>query len=127
MRGVVAQGAEILAARVNRGLTQEDLARIARVDVKTVRKAEQGKRLDLVPLARLANSLDTDIRLLIVPNDKEMARQVNRRDVVLQWHHAFDAHDIDTLLSLYHDDAVLRLPGSSSILFGGLSKGKEAI
>lgn len=127
MRGVPVNGAAVHAARVQSGLTQRELAKLARVDPKTVRKAEQGKRLDLIPLTRLAEALNTDLKALIVPGDVEPESQVSWRDIVLQWARAFDDHDAVRLLAVYHEEAVLRLPGSPDIPFGGVFRGKEEI
>jgi DNA-binding transcriptional regulator YiaG len=46
MRGVPTNGTLIRTLRQSLALTQEELATIASCDVKTVRKAEQGKRLE---------------------------------------------------------------------------------
>jgi transcriptional regulator with XRE-family HTH domain len=127
MRGVAVNGAMFLRARTQRGLTQEELARLARVDAKTIRKAEQGKRLDLIPLTRVARVLDTDVRLLILPNGSVPSHHEKLRNVVVTWSRAFDDCDMETLLALYHDDAVLRLPGGPNIPFGGMFQGKEEI
>jgi transcriptional regulator with XRE-family HTH domain len=127
MRGVQVQGADIRAARVERGFTQDDLARLAGVDAKTVRKAEQGKRIDLAPLNRLAAALQTDVRRLIVPDAADAALHERRRNTILAWHDAFDAQDGERLLALYHEDAVLRLPGEPNVPFGGTFRGKQEI
>jgi transcriptional regulator with XRE-family HTH domain len=66
MRGALANGKEFLLARTKLGLTQDQLAVLADVDVKTVRKAEHGKRLDLGTLTRLAHALKTDLQQLLV-------------------------------------------------------------
>jgi transcriptional regulator with XRE-family HTH domain len=65
MRGSYADGERLRTARVGRGFTQEQLAALADVDVKTVRKAEHGKRLDAGTLARLALALEVDVRSVI--------------------------------------------------------------
>ena len=58
MRGIVANGGAIVAARRAAGLTQEQLASAADCDVKTVRKAEQGReRVDLRVVVRIAKTL----------------------------------------------------------------------
>lgn len=70
-----------MSARVEPGLTQEQLAALADVDVKTVRKAEQGKRLDLGTLTRLAFALDTELNRVIRPSPSETETQIRRRDM----------------------------------------------
>ena len=47
MRGKPVHGDRIHNLRKAHGMTQEQLADSAGLDVKTVRKAEQGRRLDL--------------------------------------------------------------------------------
>jgi len=127
MRGAEANGPELQAARLGRGLTQEQLATLADVDVKTVRKAEQGKRLDLGTLTRLAFALQTDLRKLLVASLSETELQIRRRDIVLRWQRAWDEQAIDQLMELFHDDATLRLPGGPTIPFSGTFRGKEEI
>jgi transcriptional regulator with XRE-family HTH domain len=126
MRGTNANGPELTAARVARGLTQEQLAADARLDVKTVRKAEQGGRVDLTSLSRLAAVLDVPLDRLVSGGAESLADRA-RREAVHRWHRAWDAHDIDALVALYHADAVLSLPGEPIIPFGGVHRGVDAI
>jgi len=65
MRGVVPDGHRIRIARIARGVTQEQLAVCADLDVKTIRKAEHGKRLDVGTLAALARALEVDVQTLV--------------------------------------------------------------
>ena len=127
MRGVIADGERIRSARLGRGLTQEQLAVSADVDVKTVRKAEQGKRLDVDTLASLALALQIDVAELMTSDGSPEHREQVRRQVVERWVVAWDAQDIDALLDLYHEDAVMHLPGGPGIPFGGRFAGKAAI
>jgi transcriptional regulator with XRE-family HTH domain len=127
MRGVEVNGEAIYTSRVKLGLTQEQLANAAKIDVKTLRKAEQGKRIDLEPLTRLAFALNTEIRLLTIPGESETSRENRNRELILVWTRVFDAQDMEALLALYHDNAVLRLPGAPQIPFGGTYQGKEEL
>ncbi len=127
MRGATANGKKVHAARTRRGLTQEQLASLAGVDVKTVRKAEQGKRLDARSLARLALALETNLQQLIrgaAPGDPV---QLTRRSVVEKWQRAWDAQDLAALMACYHQEAVVHLPGGPNIPFGGTFRGKAEI
>jgi transcriptional regulator with XRE-family HTH domain len=126
MRGTNADGPEVVVARVAKGLTQEQLADSAGLDVKTVRKAEQGGRVDLASLSRLAAVLDVSLDRL-VSGGSETPTDRARRESVQRWHRAWDAHDVDAILALYHDEAVLHLPGEPDIPFAGVHRGKEAI
>lgn len=127
MRGVEVNGAAVTTARVNSGLTQEQLASEAAMDVKTVRKAEQGKRLDLGFVTKLAYALKTDLRMLVVPSDEETGLQVVRRNVALQWNRAWDDGDVAAMEPLYHDDAVLKVHGEPHIPFAGTYHGKAQV
>jgi transcriptional regulator with XRE-family HTH domain len=127
MRGAIANGAQIRAARLSRGLTQEQLAVMAELDVKTVRKAERGKRLDLGPISRLAHALQIELSRLIRPAPSETEHQIRLREHVMRWQQVWDAHDSDAVVALYHDKAVLHLPGGPNIPFGGTFRGKEEI
>jgi transcriptional regulator with XRE-family HTH domain len=127
MRGVQVQGEELLAARKRSGLTQDGLAKASRVDTKTIRKAERGERIDVQPLTRLAYTLNVRLESLIAPGDTEPTMQVQRRDLILRWNRLWDAADMDGLLALYHDDAVLHLPGGPAVPFGGVYRGKAEI
>lgn len=127
MRGALSNGDQIRTARANRGLTQEQLATLADVDVKTVRKAEQGKRLDVGTLARLALALQIDVNSVVRAAVNATAEQIARRTVVEKWQAAWDARDNDALLDLYHDQAQLHLPGGRDIPFSGTHRGKDGI
>lgn len=127
MRGVLVDGVKLLAARQRSGLTQLELARVAGVDVKTIRKAERGGRIDLPPLTRLAKAVAIDVQLLIASEPADDDLQERRRTTIYDWARAFDAHDMPGLLALYHDDATLRLPGGPNVPFGGVFRGKELI
>ena len=127
MRGVFVDGAGIRSARIDRGLTQEELAGLAELDVKTVRKAEQGGRLDLSTLDHLARALETVTSRLVRRDLPEPGLQPGRRDVVLRWMTAWDARDATGVLATYHEDATLRLPGGPAIPFHGIFHGQDEI
>jgi transcriptional regulator with XRE-family HTH domain len=127
MRGAIADGDWIRATRISRGLTQEQLAVRADLDVKTVRKAEQGKRLDAGTLARLALALGVNVQSLVRRAEDVSAAQAARRRVVERWQAAWDARDIDAIMALFHEHAELHLPGGPQIPFSGVHRGKESI
>lgn len=127
MRGATPNGSEILAERMKRGWTQDELAQRSKLDVKTLRKAEQGKRVDLATLTQLALAFGDNLSRFITAGSAEPGEQIGRRDVILQWYRAFESHDLEGVLALYTDDAVLHLPGGPTIPFGGVHRGREAI
>jgi hypothetical protein len=65
MRGVTANGPFIKKRRRNFGLTQEGLATAARCDIKTIYRAENGARLDMATLERLAEALHVPYRIIV--------------------------------------------------------------
>ena len=127
MRGAIADGVQIREARIRQGLTQEQLASRADMDVKTVRKAEQGKRLDAGTLARLALALGVNVQSLVRRAEDVSAAQAARRRVVERWQAGWDARDIDAIMALYHDHAELHLPGGPQIPFSGIHRGIREI
>jgi transcriptional regulator with XRE-family HTH domain len=127
MRGKPVHGDRILGLRKAQGLTQEQLAEQAGLDVKTVRKAEQGKRLDLGTITKLCFVLQTELRHLIRPTRSARELEIRRRDVVIGWQRAFDDRDLGVIVRCYHSDAVLHLPGSPQIPFGGTFRGHKEI
>jgi transcriptional regulator with XRE-family HTH domain len=127
MRGKPVHGDRIHDLRKAQGMTQEQLAEKAGLDVKTVRKAEQGRRLDLGTITKLCLVLQTELRHLIRPTRSARELEIRRRDIVINWQRALDARELDGLLSCYHDDAVLHLPGAPQIPFGGTFRGHEEI
>jgi transcriptional regulator with XRE-family HTH domain len=127
MRGAQANGEQIQSSRRARGLTQEQLASLAGIDVKTVRKAERGRRIDLGTITKISFALEVAVCGLVVPTRSPQELEIRRRDAVLHWHRCWDARDMEGLLSIYHDDAVLHLPGGPDIPFAGEHRGKEAI
>jgi transcriptional regulator with XRE-family HTH domain len=120
-------GEAVRRLRKKRGFTQERLAQGAGVDVKTIRKAERSQRLDLATLTRISFALEVEVSDLIVPMRSHRELEISRRDAVLRWHRAWDARDVEALLSVYHDAAVLHQPGEPAIPFAGEHRGKQAI
>ncbi len=127
MRGVKVNGEALLSARQRAGFTQVALALAADVDAKTIRKAERGERIDMLPLTRLAKALDIAPGALIEAGDADTTLQKRYREVVETWNRVWDVQDMEGAMALYHDDAVLRLPGKPVIPFGGEHRGKAAI
>ncbi len=127
MRGAVANGEAIRELRKSLALTQEDLAVLALCDVKTVCAAEKGRRVDFGTLQRIAEALS--VNLSSVSQQAEQALQQSRRQIrsIRAWQRAFDRGDVDGMLKLYRDDAVLRFPWSHKTTGGGAYRGKDAL
>ncbi len=111
---------------VNAGFTQEDLANQADLDVKTVRKAEKNGRIDLESLTRVALALGTSLGQFILP-ETTPDESLPIRETIIRWHLAWEAHNMEDLLAVYTDDAVLALPGAPHVPFGGVHRGKAEI
>jgi transcriptional regulator with XRE-family HTH domain len=128
MRGMTANGDLIRDLRKAQGMTQEQLAEKAGLDVKTVRKAEKGHRLDLGTLTKLCFVLQAELGQLIIRSGRSARDlEIRRRDVVIHWQRAFNGRDLDGLVRSYRDDAVLHLPGAPLIPFGGAFRGHKEI
>ncbi|OJW16280.1 MAG: hypothetical protein BGO49_19025 [Planctomycetales bacterium 71-10] len=126
MRGVCVDGDNLRAVRILRGLTQEGLSDLSGLDVKTVRKAERGGRLDLSTVDRLAVALETAMGRLVRREAPDAGCQA-RRDAVLRWLAAWDARDMDGILAIYHERATFHLPGGPVIPFHGIFRGHDEI
>ncbi len=127
MRGAFADGALLRSDRIRCGLTQEELADLAGLDVKTVRKAERGGRLDLSTLGRLADVLETETGRLVRWGLQVADLRARRHNELRRWFEAWDAHDRDGVLAIYHEKATLRLPGGPTIPIHGIFHGKAEI
>lgn len=128
MRGTTVNGDLIRDLRKAQGWTQEQLAEQAGLDVKTVRSAEQSKRLDLGSLTKLCLVLPSELRKLTVrPSRSARDREIHRRDAVIDWQRAFNNRDLDGLLRCYHEEAALHMPGAPVIPFGGDYRGHKSL
>ncbi len=123
MRGILPQGEKILSARVAAGITQRELAVLTKLDIKTIRKAEQGIRLDIASLARIAEVLQMETEQL----QQRTTDADERYDLVVQWINLFNAHDRQGIENLFHPEGTLVIAGGAGIPFGGEFNGREAI
>lgn len=127
MRGAFADGAALRSIRVERRLTQEELARLAELDVKTIRKAESGGRLDLGTLERLGQALDALAGRLTRGEIPEAAIEARNLAAVQRILRAWDARDSESLIAGYQEEAALHLPGGPPIPLHGTFHGKDEI
>ena len=117
-RGIKTNGESIRKHRKALGLTQEQLAARCDCSTRTIRSAENGSRVDMTTLSRLANAFAVSIHSLSldVTDDQDMER--NRR-IAMEWEDAFFHSDLERLLALHHPDAETVLPGSEGMPAGG--------
>jgi transcriptional regulator with XRE-family HTH domain len=113
MRGVETNGERMRALRREHGLTQEALASRAGVDARTIRNAERGNRVDVETLKRIASALKVHASDLARP--EEQSEGDHAAVAIQQWEDAFFTTDVDRLVALYREDAVMRLPSSPTI------------
>jgi transcriptional regulator with XRE-family HTH domain len=131
MRGAHVYGEAIRALRAAAGLTQEQLARRADLDVTTLRKMEKGeKSFDLQSVAAVARALDCEVRQLIDASETLAAADGPERlhlACVARHREAFLNQDVEAVLACYTDDAVIDFPSSIPSPSSGRFVGREAI
>jgi transcriptional regulator with XRE-family HTH domain len=127
MRGAAADGGSIQSLRRARGLTQEELAKRAVCDVKTVRKAEKNGRLDLATLHRLAAALDVSTPQITRSADDSPGKQQANLRSVLSWLDAFNRRDVEGLVATFRADGVSHIPGADDIPSGGTYRGAQEL
>ena len=66
---------QLIDLRIKRGLSQRELARRAGMQQPTIARVESGKTASLRTLQRVADALNADVRVSIVP--RRAARQAN--------------------------------------------------
>ncbi len=66
MRGLAVNGRELHRRRCERGLTQDALAHLASCNVKTVRNAERGRRVDAATVKRIADAVGLPLAAIVL-------------------------------------------------------------
>ena len=127
MRGSTANGPNIRRRRKRLGLTQEELASRAEVDVKTVRNAEANRNLDADTLQRIAMALTVELSYIAVTSSDSNRQAPRRIRIIEKWIEAFNDQDVDGMVAVYHDDALLTFPTGGEMPGGGTYKGKEQL
>lgn len=105
MRGNTANGPNIRRRRKRLGLTQEDLANLAEVDVKTIRNAEASRNLDVRTLQRIALELSIELSNVTVTSSDSDLRAIQRTACVNNWLEALLRRDVEGMISIYSDQA----------------------
>jgi transcriptional regulator with XRE-family HTH domain len=86
MRGVLPNGQQIRTIRTSNGLTQKELSELADLDIKTIRKAEQGIRLDIGSVVRIASILQVEQSSLLLTVSADVDANY---ETVLRWYDCF--------------------------------------
>lgn len=116
MRGAQVHAEALRSLRVILGLTQEQLASRAEVDVTTLRRMEKGlKAFDVQTISAVAAALECHVSRLMVPGHSKPApespEEINRA-CVARHREAFSRKDVDAVLACYTEDAVVSFPTS---------------
>jgi transcriptional regulator with XRE-family HTH domain len=128
MRGIGVKGEVIRFLRTRFGWTQDQLATQAKVDVRTIRNAEDATRnLDVRTVAAIATALGCEYGDLIAPSAVSEGQCSIHLDIVLRWHDAMLAADIDALMPLHTEDTILEVPGAEGLPATGTFIGREAL
>lgn len=125
MRGILANGEKIAALRLAAGLTQEKLAANCECDVKTLRSAERGKRLDIASLRRIAVGLGVDYHDIVVevPADRREASVA----VAMEFMRAFDARDPDAVADCFCENGAVIVFADPNLPGAGEFRGRERV
>jgi transcriptional regulator with XRE-family HTH domain len=127
MRGVRVKGDVIRDLRTGLGLTQDQLATQAKVDARTIRNAEATRRLDIRTVAAITTALGCEYRELSDPSGILTDKSALHLDIVLNWHEAILAADINALRRLYTEDSILDVPGAEGLPIAGDIHGRDAL
>ena len=116
MRGAQVNAEALRSLRIHLGLTQEQLASKAEIDVTTLRRMEKGlKAFDVQTISAVAASLGCHVSRLIVPDPSthvaDSPEEINRA-CVARHREAFARKDVDGVLACYTEDAIVSFPTS---------------
>ena len=70
---------QLIDLRIERGLSQRQLAKRAGMQQPVIARLEGGKTASLRTLKRVANALDADVRVTLIPRHTASARASGRR------------------------------------------------
>ncbi len=124
-RGALTNGQKIVSSRKFLGLTQEQLAAKADIDVKTIRNAESGKRLDLSTIQRVAQCLLIPWQELLQESLQFDAKTC--KAIIAKWLRAWIHQDVQMIVDLYTPSARVMIAGAPTIPFAGEHLGRDAI
>lgn len=102
---------ELRQRRRTLGLTQEQLAAEASLDVKTVRKAEKpGERVDLRVIVAIAEQFSLSPQDLIEPEETACPPPERLIELVKKWGEYSITGEIDKWLAMHTTDTIFELP-----------------
>ena len=126
-QGVMANGPKIRKLRKSQGLSQESLATAIGCDVKTIHHAENGKRVHLDTLVKLAQALGVELRVIhISSDDPDEFLELGLRKID-RWRNSFGAMCVESLVDVYHEEAHMAYPGLDTLCNDGKTTGKSVI
>jgi len=70
---------QLIDLRIKRGLSQRDLAQRAGMQQPSIARLETGQTASLRTLRRVADALDADVRVTLVPRQAKLAGKGKRR------------------------------------------------
>jgi transcriptional regulator with XRE-family HTH domain len=127
MRGVIPDGSKLRDLRRSAGWTQEQLASLAECDVKTLRAAEQSRRVDLSTLTQLAARLGLSSReLLREPGSSEVPAEAAIA-AVQQFHLAFGSRDPEAVADCFLPDGIVTTMAHPGLPGAGEFRGRTRI
>lgn len=127
MRGLQVNGPVVRAERKALGLTQEGLAAAASCDVKTIRNAEKGLRVDAATIKRVADALQQSLAAIIASGESPQQLTEQNIAVFWAWQNASNARDLEGMVRCYDDDATVHIVGAEGLPGGGEFQGLDAI
>jgi ketosteroid isomerase-like protein len=107
-------------------LTQDSLALRAHCDVKTIRNAEKGVRLDASTLKRIADALGRPLGAFWSDYLDAEAPQRNMK-LFWEWQEASNRRDVEGMVRCYHPEGTVLIPGAEGLPGGGEFRGLDAI
>lgn len=125
MRGIQLNGPVIQQRRKALGLTQQRLAFRADCDTKTVRKAENSKRVDLATALRVASALGVAISELVEPLSPDLQRA--NIQTAEDWVAAFNARNPDGVAGCFHRDGAINVLADPATPGAGEFRGQEGV
>ena len=126
MRGSPVNGERLRKLRRDAALTQEELAAAADCDSKTIRAAEQSRRVDISTVRRIADSLGVEYRELFQVTQPEAADDQVMQAVV-RYMTAFNSRNAAGVASAFRPDGVVHVRAHPSLPGAGEWRGRPQI